>query len=289
MSGIAETADGFHGPHGSTIGRRAGSDIAYMLPRHHTEIDRLDIQHYALRAAIRGNYVSPLATPARILDVGAGTGQWSFELCGEFPGAIVVGFDLEQTKPNRPANFRLVNGNLLHGLPFGDHRFDFTHQRLMMPAIPVVHWKDVIRDLVRVTRPGGFIELVEVGDQMEPTGPATRRLRELWNGLAASFGLDSDGTVMRSLDGWLREAGAVDVVRNEVPLPVGDWGDRIGSLMASDMRALFTRLCKTLEARLGLAAEECEGLLRTSMQECEDIRSSAIFTFVHGRKPEAAN
>lgn len=286
MSGIAERTDGATGPDGRTIGRRSGSDTAYMLPRHHTEIDRLDIQHYALRAAIRGNYVSPLSNPARILDVGSGTGQWAFDLCTEFPEAVVVGFDLEPSKPKRPANFRLVNGNLLNGLPFGEHRFDFVHQRLMMPAIPVAHWTGVVRDLVRVTRPGGYVELVEVGDQMEPTGPATRRMRQLWNGLAASFGLDADGTVISSLEEWLREAGAVEVTRNDVALPVGDWGDRIGSLMASDMRALFTRLCKTMEARLGLAPGECEELLRASMEECENLRSSAIFTFVHGRKAD---
>lgn len=280
MSGVAETVGG-----GATIGRRASSDVVYMLPRHHTEIDRLDIQHYALRAAIRGNYIAPVSDPRRILDVGAGTGQWAYDICSEFRDATVVGFDLEPTKPNRPGNFGLVTGNLLHGLPFADRTFDFVHQRLMMPAIPVVHWTDVVRDLVRVTRPGGYIEFVEVGDQMEPTGPAAKRLRELWNGLAASFGLDANGTVISSLDSWLRQSGMVEIARRDVALPVGDWGDRIGSLMASDMRALFTRLCKTLEARLGLAADECDELLRGALKECDELRSRAIFTFVYGRKP----
>jgi SAM-dependent methyltransferase len=283
MSGVAETVGG-----GATIGRRASGDVAYMLPRHHTEIDRLDIQHYALRAAIRGNYIAPVSAPGRILDVGAGTGQWAYDICSEFLDATVVGFDMEPPKPNRPGNFRLVTGNLLHGLPFGDDTFDFVHQRLMIPAIPVANWRDVMQDLLRVTRPGGFIELVEVGDQMEPTGPASKRLRELWNGLAASFGLDSNGAVIGSLDSSLREHGAVDVARRDVALPVGDWGDRIGSLMASDMRALFTRLCKTLEARLGLPAHECDELLRRALNECEELRSRAIFTFVYGRKRPGA-
>ncbi len=46
-----------------------------MLPEHVAEIDRLDVQHYALRAALEGNYIAPVTDPERILDVGTGTGQ----------------------------------------------------------------------------------------------------------------------------------------------------------------------------------------------------------------------
>src|SRR5690242_21232433 len=87
--------------------RREGGDVAYMLPRHETEIDRLDVQHYALRAALRGNHAAPLGRPAAILDVGSGTGQWAYDLCLEFPDALVVGLDLVPGKVgHRPPNYR---------------------------------------------------------------------------------------------------------------------------------------------------------------------------------------
>jgi SAM-dependent methyltransferase len=263
----------------------AGSDATYMLPRHHTEIDRLDIQHYALRAALRGNHLAPLGQPARILDVGSGTGQWAYDLCAEFPEALVVGLDLHPSKPGRPGNFSFVKGNLLQGLPFAGGRFDFVHQRLMMTAVPLNAWRAVVNDLVRVTRPGGFVELVEVGDQMEPVGPAMRQLWELGNRLAASFGLDSTGIVLRSLEDYLRQAGAAAVEVQRVALPVGEWGHRIGSLMASDVRALFARLCSAFEARFGLLPGECEELLTTAMQECERNHTRAIFTVAYGQVP----
>jgi SAM-dependent methyltransferase len=255
-----------------------------MLPRHDSEIDRLDVQHYALRAAVRGNYLAPIQEPARILDVGSGTGQWAYDLCDQFGEAVVVGFDLERSKRDHSANFRFVRGNLLRGLPFMDDRFDFVHQRLLMTAIPLKSWQEVVRDLVRVTAPGGWIELVEVEDQMEPQGPATTRLWELGNRLARSFRLDSTGIVPRSLGDYLLRAGAEGVTRREVVVPIGDWGERVGSLMASDFRALFTRLCPIFEVRFELPAGECERLVASALAECEQLRTRATFSFAYGRK-----
>jgi SAM-dependent methyltransferase len=257
-----------------------------MLPRHETEIDRLDVQHYALREALKGNHVAPLERPGAVLDVGSGTGQWGFDLCAEFPEAMVVGLDLVPGKVDRrPGNYRYVKANVLEGLPFADGRFDFVHQRLMVTALPLTTWPDVVRDLVRVARPGGWIELVESGDDIEPRGPATKRLFELAAQLAASYGLDQTGSVSHVLDRYLRGAGVEDVEMRRVPLPIGEWGGRVGSLMASSFRSTFTGLCGTFESRFGLPAAICQELLRAMREECEGFRTSYTFTLATGRKP----
>jgi ubiquinone/menaquinone biosynthesis C-methylase UbiE len=258
-----------------------------MLPSHPAEVDRLDLQHYVLRAALRGNYVAPVDSAERILDVGSGTGQWAYDLCAEFPRASVVGFDIVPSKLERPENYRFVRGNLLQGLPFADESFDFVHQRLMMPAIPLSSWPAVLRQLVRITRQGGFVELVEFGDRSEPRGPATGRLWELCNALAASRRLDAAGTVLRSLDQHLRQAGMTDVRRHPVAIPIGTWGGTIGSMMATDLQGFFTRLSDRFEATLGVPRVHSAELLSESLQECERYKTNAICTVVHGRKPVA--
>lgn len=141
------------------------NDVHYVLPRHSTEVDRLDIQHYAMREALAANYLAPIERPDRILDVGCGTGQWAYELCQQFPEAMVVGLDLEPSKPERPANYRFVKADLLRGLPFPDDHFDFVHQRLLQSGVPLKRWSGVVKDLVQVARPGGWIELVELKDR----------------------------------------------------------------------------------------------------------------------------
>jgi SAM-dependent methyltransferase len=263
-----------------------GGDVAYMLPRNHTEIDRLDVQHYALRAAVRGNRMAPVEAPRAILDVGSGTGQWSYDLCVEFPEASVVGLDLVPGKAEgRPPNYRYVRANVLHGLPFADGGFDFVHQRLMVTALPLATWPSVVADLLRVTRPGGWIELVEGGDEIDPRGPATRRLFELGSQLAAAYGLDTSHSVCDRLDAYLRDAGAASVELHRVALPIGEWGGRVGSLMASDFRSTFRGLCSTFESRFGLPAAVCQELVRAMQEECEAHRTRYTFTFAFGRRP----
>src|SRR5205809_1510747 len=136
------------------MGARGRRD-AYVLPRHPAELNRLDVQHYALRGALGRNYIAPIESPAWILDVGSGSGQWAYNLCEEFNEAFVVGIDLEVGPPPWPARYGFVRGNLLHGLPVADDRFDFTHQRLLFSGIPLKAWPPAVKELVRVTRPGG--------------------------------------------------------------------------------------------------------------------------------------
>jgi SAM-dependent methyltransferase len=265
--------------------RDASKPPSYLFPRHHAEIDRLDIQHYALREVLGGNYVAPVRQPDRILDVGSGTGQWGFEVASEFPGCLMVGVDLVAGKPGGPPNNCFVKADLLRGLPFRDGIFDLVHQRLLMSAVPAGSWSEVVADLVRVARPGGWIELVEGAPEMGPAGPSTARLSGMLKRLAEAKGLDASGTVFRSLVRYLREAGVEEVRVREVSLPVGEWGGRIGSFMLTDARAMFMRLIPAFEAAFAVSTEELHGLLTGLQQEVDVHRTSYAFAVAWGRRP----
>lgn len=264
---------------------RNDDDAHYLFPRHPREIDRLDIQHYALKQALRTNHLAPVASPRRILDVGSGTGQWGFETCRAFPNALVVGFDLVAGKPEQPPAYRWVRGNLLQGLPFASGSFDFVHQRLLIAGIPLRAWPEVVADLVRVTRPGAWVELVETNMRSERAGPATQRLNTLALEMAAALHLDAAGVVFGALDGYLRDLGLADVTRREISLPIGEWGGRVGSLLASDMRAAYARLCEVLQSQSRLSAEESHELIQRCHEECEQYRTLGMCAIAFGRRP----
>lgn len=242
-------------------------DDHYLLPQHPGEVDRLDLQHYALRTALGSNHQSPLDSPARVLDVGAGTGQWGWDLAKEFRDAMVVGVDRTAGKPGPPAHYHPVRADVLQGLPFREDSFDFVHQRFLFLGIPLNGWPALVRDLVRVTRPGGWVELVEpqVGI-LENAGPAINRMMELTLGSAASMGLDTTGAVYDSLDEYLRQSGLTGVERKEVSLPIGEWGGVVGSFMGTDFRVTFTRV---LEARTTVNKEELRTILHEVQTEYE--------------------
>jgi SAM-dependent methyltransferase len=270
-------------------GRRGGSgDVPYLMPHHAkepSEIDRLDIQHYALLEHLGANYLVPLERPARILDVGCGTGLWAYELCAEFPRAQVAGFDLAPSKQPWPAGYHFVRGNLLQGLPFVDDGFDFVHQRLLLSGVPVKAWARTVTELVRVTRPGGWLELVEGEFDIAPAGPATRRILDVTWRLYQETGLDSTGIIFRSLGEHPRHAGLTDVESRVIEVPLGEWGGRIGSLMASDIRALFLRLAPVFEAKFGVPQRESAPLIAAMPQEWEEHHTLIRFAVALGRKP----
>ncbi len=258
---------------------------SYLFPRHPGEADRLDLQHHALREALGRNYLAPVGPLGRVLDVGTGTGRWGIEICWEHPEALVVGLDLVPGRAEHPSGYRHVRGNVLRGLPFRDGVFDFVHQRLLVAGIPVAEWPRVVGELVRVTRPGGWVELVEPMMRAQPTGPASRHLVELLLARADSLGLDTRDAVFRAVDGYLREAGLEEVTRREFELPIGEWGGRVGSFLASDMRAAATRMCEVLESRGALSAEKASDLIRRFQREFEDYRPIWNVAVAYGRKP----
>jgi SAM-dependent methyltransferase len=268
-----------------TAAVRGADSIAYVLPRHPAELDRLDVQHYALREALGAHYLAPIEQPARILDVGAGTGQWGYDLCREFPAALTVGFDLLPPKPGAPPRYWTVRGNVLRTLPFADGRFDFVHQRLMMTAIPVRHWRRVVGELVRVLSPGGWLELVEGNVEFESSGPATDRLAELLRRLSRSSGIDSTGIVFRDLKDHMAQGGLLRLRRKTFPIALGDWGGRVGTLFASDCRALYLRLAPVFETRFGVPVAECYELVAGAQREWEELHTTYSFGVGFGQKP----
>lgn len=266
------------------IQERAGQ-ASYMLPRHPSEVHRLDLQHYALRAAMGGTHLAPLDGADRILDVGCGTGQWGFELCRQFPNAMVVGFDLVPGKPGGPPSHRCVRGSVLQGLPFKDDQFDFVHQRLLVTGIPITSWPSAAADLARVTRPGGWVELVEPRMTFERAAPATERLLGIATSVAAALGLDTTSVVFGALEAYLRDAGLEQVTRRQLEVPIGHWGGDVGALMATDVRAAMTRVCEVLQARSRLTADEARQLIESAQQEWERERTSWTFAVAFARKP----
>jgi SAM-dependent methyltransferase len=270
---------------GSFAGEEGGKG-AYVLPRHPAEVDRLDLQHHVFALASGGtHYRAPVERLQRVLDVGAGTGQWGRDICSTHPEALVVGFDLVEPKPGAPEGYRVVRGDVLNGLPFASHSFDLVHQRMLFTGVPVEAWPATVTDLVRVCRPGGWVELVEGATCFGSDGPALRRLVELLLELYGMSGLDTGSVVFASLDQYLVDAGLEHVTRWTLELPLGEWGGKVGSLMACDVRSLFTRLAVVFKRRLAVPMEECFELVRSAQLEWEERHTTYGVAVAWGRKP----
>jgi SAM-dependent methyltransferase len=215
-----------------------------------------------LRFALRGNYAAPLVNPRGILDVGCGTGRWALEMARQFPQANVVALDItppppeiaaEQGQDRRPENYAFIQANVLEGLPFADASFDFVHQRLLFLAIPSARWPGLIDQLVRVTSPGGWVELVE-GSAIPPgSGPSIVRWGAWLSAASARRGIDF--ALGGQIGASLRAAGLAHVRTRELRMQAGQRAGRLGSMLEANFYGLLAAV-KPQIVGAGLAGPE---------------------------------
>jgi SAM-dependent methyltransferase len=243
-------------------GRRVLADTPYIMPKDALEGERLDLQHHLLKLAGGGNYRAPLRQPHTILDVACGTGIWGREMALQFKRAQVTGFDIDRTplEASRarlgpmgqfPANFQFLEGDALQPFQFADAQFDFTHMRFVGSFISAERWPQVIAEMVRVTKPGGYIEVVEL-EGVESRSQALTVLKEAGRKLMDGRGLHQYPGAY--LAGYLRGAGLARVQERRVVLGAGQQAARQQRLLGADMIAIFANL-QGIMVKVGLFSE----------------------------------
>lgn len=82
----------------------------------------------------------------------------------DFPSSKIIGFDISPVygKMVCPANVIFRLADLTQPLPFPDDHFDLVFMRCLVAGLENKHWPLTLKELMRVTKPGGWIELVEV-------------------------------------------------------------------------------------------------------------------------------
>ncbi|GCE20978.1 class I SAM-dependent methyltransferase [Dictyobacter kobayashii] len=268
-------------------GRRHVANVPYMLPSDLTEVQRLDFQHYMLRYAFKGNYLAPIKQPKDILDVACGTGRWMFEQAQAFPQANIMGIDLVPPRVDKsslafPKKCVFTQGNVVDGLPFVDQTFDFVHQRLLILGIQARAWPRLLYDLYRVTRPGGWIEIVDTNLTCQRLGPETTRLAQWVHELKVQRGIDP--SLPQRLGTNLKQVGLTNVSTHKVSLPVGLWGGRIGSMMLQDMIAVTQATRPFVTAHAGITTQEYDRLAEKTFKEYEQYKSYSNFYVAYGQR-----
>lgn len=264
-------------------GRRHLADVPDLLPKDDQEIHRRDFQHHLLRYTMRGNFAAPISQPTSILDVGCGTGRWAIEMSGLFPTANVIGLDIVPPSTRVPGyserlpeNFLFVNANLFDGLPFSEGSFDFVHMRLLFTAIPAQRWPHVLGELIRVTRSGGWVELVE-GGLPASGGPAIDAINRWIAEVSGRRGIDVQ--IGTQIGAFLQQAGLTDVVFRDIYLPIGRYGGRAGQMTAADTFAMYEGLSSLITAQGITSPQEFDRALAAARMEVDIGSRQAVRPF----------
>ncbi|CEG64177.1 hypothetical protein RMATCC62417_01201 [Rhizopus microsporus] len=146
---------------------------SYWLPKDDEEQMRLTGQHFAFKEMLEGNVVPSVPLDFNkgnlsVLDVGCGSGAWIMDMITDYPKCDYHGCDIVQAIPTNmmPKQFTFKIGNILETLPYEDNTFDFVHMRLMIFALREDEWPGAIKELLRVTKPGGLVQIVDANIEL---------------------------------------------------------------------------------------------------------------------------
>jgi SAM-dependent methyltransferase len=169
-------------------------------------------------------------------------------LANEFPKSKFYGIDISPISPAGsalppPAHVvQLDLRNIAKTLSYPDNFFDYIHQRLLVTALTSEDWNNVLKELFRVLKPGGYIELAElsffdltdVGPYMEKylkgcmydfTQKCIQEAKFLPPIALISFGArDIPKILGTELEDRLLKAGFVNEVLQVTPLPLNHDG-----------------------------------------------------------------
>jgi ubiquinone/menaquinone biosynthesis C-methylase UbiE len=241
---------------------------------------------------MQGNFLAPLTHPHAILDVGCGTGRWAMEVAWQFPDAQVVGVDLVLPTPEEslghglltvPANVRFQQADATHPLPFADQTFDFTYLRLLYNSLPALAWNPLLQEVLRVTRPGGWIESLEALPISIKQGPGMTRVTNWAIDIIRARGCNP--TIALKLPEMLRALSLQQVTQREINNAQELPGDADQTLRAGT--ALIATLRQEVLARGIATTDEYDRVAEQAKQELVYSPRAGFNTYVvYGQKPK---
>jgi len=161
-----------------------------------------------------------------VIDLGCGTGIWAIDFAEAHPNSDVIGIDLSPIQPTWvPLNCRFVVDDCTSEWTFPENHFDFVYIRCLYGSVS--DWLHLYRQCYQHTRPGGFLEQMEISIEFtsdDGTVDSDHVMAE-WSRLFTEAGERVGKTfkIANQASTLIRETGFVDIEERWYKLPVGPW------------------------------------------------------------------
>ncbi|KAM3510040.1 hypothetical protein MY11210_006046 [Beauveria gryllotalpidicola] len=137
----------------------------YFAPVDEEEIERLELMHNVLAKVFDNRLIfPPMATPMKILDCGCGAANWAVDVAEQYPDCEVLGIDVgpHMLPEHPPRNLDFHIDDLNARFTFPGNSFDLVHSQMVAGGVHAGRWPSYVRDVYRVTKPGGWCQIVEL-------------------------------------------------------------------------------------------------------------------------------
>ncbi|CAG8742888.1 19219_t:CDS:2 [Gigaspora margarita] len=249
------------------------------------ECDRLHMVHFSMRDLWKTNFSSPIEDlltnkRAKVLDVGCGGGTWILDTSLKYPKSEFYGIDILPLFPQciKPSNVTFSQCDILKRLPYDDNVFDYIHMRFMGSSLTFSAWEFVIKELVRVLKSGGYIEICEVDHIWMNEGPRAGKLRtKVIRELIRRYNICimASSLARRTLRG---NNQLTDFHQEKRMVPMGSWGGKLGEVFLENAKWGAKNL-KNAVYSLGVGDVRYDAMVDAAMNEIEFKKN--VFDTVH--------
>ena len=240
-----------------------------------------------------GGPLAEQADPAslhRVLDVGCGPGGWILEAARLYPHMELVGFDIswrmieyaraqaQAQKLTDGVEFRVMDA--LRPLEFPEASFDLVNLRNASSYLLLAGWPRLLRELVRVTRPGGVIRVTDCGTP-QTTSPAYAQLCQMLHcaGYKAGYCLTAEEWGMLPiLPQLLMESGCQNVQTKEYVVACPG-GTVAGQLFYQNTLYTFQTLLPFMQ-KMGCTSEDYDAIYQQALLELQQNNSHAQWNYL---------
>ncbi|KAG2211243.1 hypothetical protein INT47_006363 [Mucor saturninus] len=145
-------------------GRLYNANTDYLLPVDEGESLRLSRFPVAHNYLFGAPFAERLEKGIVVLDSACGAGaHWSKAMGEKYPSSVFTGVDISNVFPSESfSNIEFKMGNIPKSIPFPDETFDFSFQKLLGLPFTSEEWDSNSKELHRILKPGGYIELSEI-------------------------------------------------------------------------------------------------------------------------------
>ncbi|KAI9282109.1 S-adenosyl-L-methionine-dependent methyltransferase [Umbelopsis sp. AD052] len=225
-----------------------------------------------------------------ILDIGTGHGDWAYEVASTYPKSKIIALDLNP--PHAPAtilnNLVFKHIDITQRWDIEDNSVDFVFQRDMNRVLLKSNWDHILREMYRVTQPGGVLEILESEFFHHNAGPVQAHADEFFKAQCEHIGRDCDLADHLAAD--LINVGFINVEQKSLDIPVGEWPSdpnlkQIGFNNFELQRSKLKSLRSAYVEDMGLSGDDYDAASKLILAEFEEYQGYTKWVCWTAEKP----
>lgn len=249
------------------------NDAIYFIGRYTEETESIThLMHVIFKYILKGNNRIPITPEIKsCLHIGAGHYVWLIEMANQHRETLFEGFDITVATENNstplPSNVNLCNGNIFSGgLPYPDEMFDYVNVRSFLSWLPGDKIPFVLNEIKRVTKKGGWIELLEMDPFIKNgTSYYEENLGRIWKEICRHQGYNPSTII--NLDKLFSRKEFSDIKNSKISIPIGKYGGKVGELYAKQFINGSNAVASVIMNNLDMTNEEIQSYLQECVKE----------------------